>query len=124
MPDELKPIRSKADYEAAMVEFARLWDAKEGTPESDRLDVLAILIETYEAAHFSIDVPDPIDAILFRMEQQGLTRKDLQPMLGPRNRISEILNRKRSLTIDMIRALHAQLHIPAEILIRKTKETV
>jgi HTH-type transcriptional regulator/antitoxin HigA len=119
MANELRPIRSEADYDAAMVEFARLWGAADGTEESDRLEVLSLLIERFEEERFPMDVPDPIDAILFRMEQQGLSRKDLEPMLGRRSRVSEILGRKRSLTIDMIRALHAGLKIPAAVLIRK-----
>ena len=94
----------------------RLWGAKSGTPRGDRLDVLATLIEVYE--RFPIDPPDPIEAIKFRMEQQGLTRKDLEEMIGTRTRIAEVLARKRGLSIAMIRRLHDQLGIPAEVLIR------
>jgi HTH-type transcriptional regulator / antitoxin HigA len=118
MGDELRPIRSEADYEAALKEVERLWGAKSGTPEGDRLDVLATLIDAYEAQNFPIDPPDPIEAILFRMEQQGLTRKDLEPILGARNRVSEVLNRKRGLSLEMIRKLHTRLGISAEVLIR------
>jgi len=120
MPN-LKPIRTEADYQQAMENLATLWNAPEGTQESDQLDILATLIEKYEEQNFPMDLPDPIDAILFRMDQQGLTRKDLEPLLGPRSRVSEILNRRRGMSIEMIRALHAHLRIPAEILIRPSK---
>ena len=118
---ELRPIRREADYEAAVAEIERLWGAKAGTPEGDRLDVLATLVDAYEAEHDPIDPPDPIEAIRFRMEQQGLTRKDLERILGSRTRVSEILNRKRGLSIAMIRRLHETLGTPAEVLIRPTK---
>ncbi|BCH26599.1 helix-turn-helix domain-containing protein [Mesorhizobium sp. L-8-3] len=121
MTSELKPIRTEADYEASLAEVERLWGAKSGTPDGDRLDVLATLIEVYEAKHYPIDPPDPIEAIKFRMEQQGLTRKDLEPIFGTRNRTSEILNRKRGLSIEMIRSLHDKLGISAEVLIRPTR---
>ena len=110
-----------ADYHAALVEIERLWGARLGTPEGDRLDVLATLIDAYEAQQDPMDPPDPIEAIRFRMEQQGLTRKDLERVLGTRTRVSEILNRKRSLSIGMIRRLHAELGISADILIRPTR---
>jgi len=119
--DALKPIRSESDYQAALVEIERLWGARLGTPEGDRLEVLATLIDAYEAQQDPIDPPDPIEAIRFRMEQQGLTRKDLERVLGTRTRVSEILNRKRSLSIGMIRRLHAELGISADILIRPTR---
>jgi HTH-type transcriptional regulator / antitoxin HigA len=122
MATDLKPIRTKADYEAALAEVERLWGAKSGTPKGDRLDVLATLIEVYEAKHYPMDPPDPIDAIRFRMEQQGLTRKDLEPIIGTRNRIAEVLNRKRGLSIEMIRNLHDKLGISAEVLIRPTRD--
>jgi HTH-type transcriptional regulator/antitoxin HigA len=118
MAIDVKPIRSAADHRAAMVEMKRLWGSKNGTPNGDRLDVLATLIDAYEAQHEPIDRPDPIEAIRFRMEQQGLTRKDLEPLLGTRTRVSEVLNRKRTLSIGMIRRLHAELGIAAEVLIR------
>ena len=121
MATELKPIRTKADYKSAMAEVERLWGAKSGTAKGDRLDVLVTLIETYEARHFPTDPPDPIEAIQFRMEQQGLSRKDLEPMIGSRARVAEVMNRKRSLSIDMIRRLHEQLGISAEVLIRPTR---
>lgn len=118
MATGLKPIRSEADYDAALAEVETLWGAKAGTPEGDRLDILATLIDAYEAKIYPMDPPDPVEAIRFRMEQQGLTRKDLEPMIGPRNRVADVLNRKRSLSIDMIRKLHARLGISAEVLIR------
>jgi HTH-type transcriptional regulator / antitoxin HigA len=123
MASDLKPIRNKVDYEAALGEVERLWGAKSGTPRGDRLDVLATLIEAYEAKHFPVDPPDPIEAIRFRMEQQGLSRKDLEPMIGTRNRIAEVLNRKRGLSIEMIRNLHEKLGISAEVLIRPTRRS-
>jgi len=121
MATELKPIRTEADYDAALAEVERLWGAKSGTPDGDRLDVLATLIEVYEEKHHPMDPPDPIEAIRFRMEQQGLTRRDLEPMIGPRNRVADVLNRKRGLSIDMIRQLHDQLGISAEVLIRPSR---
>jgi HTH-type transcriptional regulator / antitoxin HigA len=115
---EVKPIRSEADYEKALTEVERLWGARSGTPEGDRLDVLATLIDAYESEHHPIDPPDPIEAIKFRMEQQGLTRRDLEGILGSRTRIAEVLNRRRGLSINMIRRLHDKLGISAEVLIR------
>lgn len=121
MATELKPIRTEADYDAALAEVERLWGVKSGTPEGDRLDVLATLIEVYEEKHHPMDPPDPIEAIRFRMEQQGLSRRDLEPMIGPRNRVADVLNRKRGLSIDMIRQLHDHLGISAEVLIRPSR---
>ena len=121
MVDEIKPIRSEADYQAALAEIERLWGAKLGTPAGDRLDVLATLIDAYESEHDPMDPPDPIEAIKFRMEQQGLTRRDLEGMLGSRARVAEILNRKRDLSISMIRRLHQHLGISADVLIRPTR---
>ncbi len=118
---EVKPIRSEADYEAALAEVERLWGTRSGTPEGDRLDVLATLIDAYESAHHPIDPPDPIEAIKFRMEQQGLTRKDLEGILGTRTRVAEVLNRRRGLSINMIRRLHDKLGISAEVLIRPSR---
>jgi HTH-type transcriptional regulator/antitoxin HigA len=115
---DLKPIRNMKDYERALGEVEVLWGAKAGTPKGDRLDILATLIEAYETEHYPMDPPDPIEAIKFRMEQQGLSRKDLEKVLGTRTRVSEVLNRKRGLSINMIRALHEKLGISAEILIR------
>ena len=121
MNDELKPIRSEADYEKGLAEVERLWGAKSGTPEGDRLDVLATLIDAWESRHYPMDPPDPVEAIKFRMEQQGLTRKDLEPMIGTRTRVAEVLNRKRGLSISMIRRLHARLGISADVLIRPSR---
>jgi HTH-type transcriptional regulator/antitoxin HigA len=123
MKTELKPIRSEADYEKSLAEVERLWGAKSGTPEGDRLDVLATLIDAYEAQQYPMDPPDPIEAIKFRMDQQGLTRKDLEPMIGTRTRVAEVLNRKRGLSIGMIRRLHARLGISAEVLIRPSQSS-
>jgi HTH-type transcriptional regulator / antitoxin HigA len=114
---DVRPIRTEADYEAALEVVERLWGAKSGTPQGDCLDVLATLIEAYEEKHHPIDPPDPVDAILFRMDQMGLTRKDLERYLGSRVRVSEVLRKKRSLSLSMIRNLHAELGIPAEVLI-------
>ena len=122
MTSELKPIRTEADYEQALAEVERLWGARSGTPQGDRLDILATLIDAYEAERYPMDAPDPIEAILFRMEQQGLSRKDLEPMIGTRTRVAEILNRKRSLSIGMIRRLHEGLGISAEVLIRPSRQ--
>jgi HTH-type transcriptional regulator/antitoxin HigA len=118
---ELKPIRSKVQYERALAEVERLWGSKSGTAKGDRLDVLATLIDAYEAEHYPMDPPDPVEAIKFRMEQQGLSRKDLEPLIGTRTRVAEVLNRRRSLSIAMIRRLHSRLGIPAEILIRPSR---
>lgn len=117
---EIRPIRTEADYNAALKTISGLMesDPEIGTPDGDRLDVLATLVQAYEAQHFPIDLPDPIEAIKFRMEQAGLTAKDLEPMIGRRNRVYEVLNRKRSLTLPMIWKLHKGLGIPAESLIQ------
>jgi HTH-type transcriptional regulator/antitoxin HigA len=123
MPAELRPIRNDADHAAAMAEVERLWGAKSGTPDGDRLDILATLIDAYEASAHPMDAPSPIEAIRFRMEQLGLTRKDLEPMLGPRNRVSEVLSGSRGLSIAMIRALNRQLGISAEVLIQPSITT-
>lgn len=117
---EIRPVKTEADYEAAMAEIDLLWGATEGTPEGDRLDLLLILVEKYESRHYPIDPPDPVDAINFRLEQMNLTRKDLEPLIGSRGRVSEVLNRRRSLSLPMIRRLHHTLHIPLESLINET----
>ena len=119
---DVKPIRSEADYKRALAEVEQLWGAANGTPKGDRLDVLATLIEAWEATHYPFDQPDPIEAIKFRMEQQGLTRKDLEGIIGSRARIAEVLDRKRGLSIAMIRRLNAELNIPAEVLIRPSRK--
>jgi HTH-type transcriptional regulator/antitoxin HigA len=113
---DIRPIRTKADHRWALKEVERLWDAQPGTPEGDRVDVLVTLIETYEAKHFPILPPDPIAAIEFMLEQKGLTRRDLEPAIGSRGRVSEVLNRRRPLTLPMVRTLSKLLDIPAEIL--------
>ena len=123
MGNEVKPIRSRRDYEAALKEVERLWGAKAKTRAGDRLDVLATLIDAYEAEHYPMDPPDPIEAIKFRMEQQGLTRRDLEELIGTRTRIAEVLNGKRGLSIGMIRRLHARLGISAEVLIRPSRKS-
>jgi HTH-type transcriptional regulator/antitoxin HigA len=115
---DIKPIRTEKDYDAALSEVERLWGAKLGTPAGDRLDVLATLIDSYEQVHCPMDPPDPIEAIKFRMSQQKLTRKQLEPMIGTRTRVAEVLNRRRSLSISMIRRLHLMLGISAEVLIQ------
>ena len=119
---EVKPIRTKKDYEKATKDVEALWGTKSGTPKGDRLDVLATLIDAWEAAHYPMDPPNPIEAIKFRMEQQGLTRKDLEGIIGTRSRIAEVLSGKRELSIAMIRRLNAELNIPADILIRRSRK--
>ena len=115
---ELRPIRSEADHQAALADIARLMDAGAGTPEGDRLDILAMLVEAYEAAHTPIAPPDPIEAVLFMMEQKQLSRRELEPAIGSRARVAEVLNRRRALTLPMIRALSRLLDIPADVLIQ------
>jgi HTH-type transcriptional regulator / antitoxin HigA len=115
---EIKPIRTNADYERALQEIQRLWGAKEGTAEGDRLDVLATLVDAYEQKHFPIDTPEPIEAIRFRLEQQGLDERALVGVIGGRSRVYEVMRRKRPLSLDMIRRLHERFGIPAEVLIR------
>jgi HTH-type transcriptional regulator/antitoxin HigA len=115
---DIQPIKTEADYAAALHEIEGLMDAAPDTPEGDRLDVLVTLVEAYEAKHYPIAAPDPIAAIVHRMEALGLTRKDLEPLLGGRGRVSEVLARKRPLSLTMIRKLAKTLHIPAEVLIQ------
>jgi HTH-type transcriptional regulator / antitoxin HigA len=116
---EIKPIRTKADYRAVLKEIETLMSARAGTPEGERLDVLVTLVEAYEKKHYRFDLPDPVEAIKFRMEQMALGPKDLVPMIGQINRVYEVLNRKRPLTLQMIRRLHRTLGIPAESLIKE-----
>lgn len=116
----IKPIRTEADYDWALSEIDRLMDAEPGSQEGDRLDILVTLVEAYEAQHWRIDPPDPIEAIKLRMQQHGLTRQDLEKVLGSKSRVSEVLNRKRALTLEMIRRLHKLWGIPAESLIQST----
>jgi|TARA_R110002110_G_scaffold173003_1_gene375966 HTH-type transcriptional regulator/antitoxin HigA len=115
---KIKPIRNETDYENALERLEIIFDAKRGTEEGDELEILAIVIDNYENENFPIGMPDPISAIKFRMEQLGLKQKDLVEMVGFKSRVSEIMNRKRKLTLDMIRKLNANLHIPTEVLIQ------
>ena len=115
---EIRPIRTQADYQEVLREIESLFEAAENTPEYDRLDILSTLVEAYEKTHFPIELPDPIEAIHYYMDTRGLSRRDLEPCLGSRARVSEVLSRKRTLTLEMIRKLNQQLNIPAEILIQ------
>ena len=115
---EIKPIRTELDYERTLRKVERLMDAKPGTAEEDRLDVLATLVEAYESKHFPIDPPDPIEAIRFRLEQQGLDPSALVGVIGGRSRVYEVMQRKRALSLAMIRRLHERFGIPVEVLIR------
>lgn len=119
---DIKPIKSEEDHEQALARIDVLMEAESDSPEGDELDVLATLVEAYETRHYPIEKPDPIEALLFRMEQSGLTRKDLEPLIGNRGRISEILTGRRPLTLAMIRRLHAQLGIPADVLIQEPEK--
>jgi HTH-type transcriptional regulator / antitoxin HigA len=116
---EIKPIKTKADYRAALKEIEALMAAELDTPDGERLDVLVTLVEAYENKHYRFELPDPVEAIKFRMEQKGLTPKDLVPMIGRINRVYEVLSRKRPLTLAMIQRLHSELGIPAESLIKQ-----
>ncbi|UYM16278.1 helix-turn-helix domain-containing protein [Endozoicomonas euniceicola] len=116
---DIKPIKTTEDYQSALKEIESLMMAEPGTSEGDRLDVLVTLVEDYERRHCPLDLPDPVAAIQFRMEQEGLSAKDLEPMIGKRNRVYEVLNRKRPLTLKMIWRLHQMLGIPAESLIKQ-----
>jgi HTH-type transcriptional regulator / antitoxin HigA len=115
---QIRPIKTKTDHRVALKEIERLMDAKPGTPAGDRLEVLTTLVERYESLHEPIEPPNPVDALLYHMESRGLTRRDLEPYLGSRARVAEVLNRRRPLTIEMIRRLHTGLGISAEVLIR------
>ena len=114
----IKPIKSERDYRRTMKQINRLMDARPGTPQGDELDVLTTLAQGWEEKHHVIDAPDPVEAIRFAMEQRGLTRRDLEPLIGSRARVAEVLNRRRRLTLAMIRRLHEKLGIPAESLLR------
>jgi len=115
----IKPIRNEADYQKALERLEMIFDAKRGTSEGDELEILAIIVDNYENEHFPIGMPDPISAIKFRMEQMGMKQKDLVEIVGFKSRVSEIMNNKRKLTLDMIRKLSANLHIPTEVLIQE-----
>jgi HTH-type transcriptional regulator/antitoxin HigA len=121
---EIRPIRTKTDYKAALRQLSAYFDREPAprTPEGDHFEILLTLVEAYEAKHYPLDLPDPVEAIKFRMEQGGLTPKDLVPAIGRLNRVYEILNRKRSLTVAMIWNLHNTFGIPAESLIRPVKQ--
>ncbi|MDC8759444.1 helix-turn-helix domain-containing protein [Janthinobacterium fluminis] len=121
---DIQPIKTAADHRAALQEIETLMAADIDTPEGDRLDILATLVEAYESRHFPMELADPVDAIKFIMEQKGLTPKDLTPMIGRLNRVYEVLNGKRALTLSMIWRLHAGLGIPAEMLIKPAGKTV
>lgn len=115
---DINPIKTESAYQAALNEIEELMEALPDTPAGDRLDILTTLVEAYESRHYPIEAPDPIEAILHRMEALGIGRKDLEKMVGTRGRVSEILNRKRPLTINMIRLLSEKMHISANILIK------
>jgi HTH-type transcriptional regulator / antitoxin HigA len=115
---EIKPIKTEKDYNQALERLEMIFDAKNGTSEGDELEVLGILIDQYENEHFPIGLPDPIEAIKFRMEQMGYNQNDLANIVGLKSRASEILNRKRKLSLEMIRKLHEVLHIPTDVLIQ------
>ena len=121
---DIKPIKTDADYQAALIEIENLMAAELDTPQGEKLDVMVTLIEAYEAKHFPMGLPDPVEAIKFEMERKGLTVKDLEPMIGKPNRVYEILNRKRSLTLKMIWSLHEGLGIPAESLIKPPQSSL
>jgi HTH-type transcriptional regulator / antitoxin HigA len=114
---KIKPIKSKKDYTASLKEIQRLWDAELNTPDGDNLEILITLVEAYEEKHYPIDPPDPVEAIKFRMEQKGLRQVDLASMMGGKNRVSEVLSKKKPLTLKMIRNLHKGIGIPYESLI-------
>lgn len=115
---DIKPIRTRADYRAALKEIEKLMGAKANTPEGQKLDVLVTLVEAYERRHYPLDLPDPVEALKFEMDQRGLTAKDLEDVIGRPNRVYEILSYRRSLTLPMIQRLHSKLGIPAESLIK------
>jgi len=119
----IHPLRTENDYNAAVARIAVLMGSDPGTPAGDELDVLATLVDAYETRHFPIDTPDPVTVIKFQMDQRGLARKDLQPMIGSRARVSEVLNGKRALTLPMIRRLHAGLGIPIDLLVGSAAAT-
>jgi HTH-type transcriptional regulator/antitoxin HigA len=113
----IKPIKTETEYRAALAEVARLFDSPDNTPEADSLEVLALLVANYEATHYPIDAPDPVEFLLYIMENRGLVRKDLEPFIGNRGRVAEVLNRARPLSLAMIRSLSDGLKIPAALLI-------
>jgi HTH-type transcriptional regulator/antitoxin HigA len=118
---KIRPIKNIEDYEKALERLELIFDAKKGTEEGDELEILTILIDKYERENFPIDLPDPIEAVKFRMDQLNMKQKDLAATIGFKSRVSEVLNKKRKLTLDMIRKLHEKLNIPTNILIREYK---
>ena len=120
---DIQPIENEQNYDKALADIEALWGSEEGTKKGDKLDILLVLAEDYEEKHHSISPPDPIEAIKFRMEQMNLTRKDLEPFIGGRGRVSEVLNQRRGLSLSMIRSLHSNLSIPLESLIKDVKLT-
>jgi len=114
---DIRPIKTEQDYDSSIKRIEELWGSKKDTPEGDELDLLVTLVESYEMKHYPIPPPDPIDAIKFRMEQMGMNKADMVKYLGSQSRVSEVLNRKRSLTLKMVRSLYKGLKIPAEILL-------
>ncbi len=115
---KITPIKNEKDYQNALNRLEKIFDAKMGTPKGDELEILSILIDKYEKEHFPIEMPDPIEAIKFRMEQMGMKQKDLAEVFGFKSRVSEILNKKRKLTLEMVRSLNTKLHIPTDVLIQ------
>jgi len=115
---KITPIKNEKDYQNALNRLEKIFDAKMGTQEGDELEILSILIDKYENEHFPIEMPDPIEAIKFRMEQMGMKQKDLAEIFGFKSRVSEILNKKRKLTLEMVRNLNTKLHIPTDVLIQ------
>lgn len=120
----IRPIKTEADYQSALKEIEKLFGVEPGSSEGDRLDVLLTLVEAYEDEHYAIPAPDPIEAINYFMESRGMTRADLEPFIGSRARVSEILNRKRPLTLSMIQRLHSKLGIPAEVLVKPYRTAI
>ena len=119
---DIAPLKNRRDYRQALKEIETLMQARRNTPEGDRLDVLVTLVEAWERKHYPLDMPDPVEAIKYHMEQNGLAPRDLIPFIGSRNRVHEVLNRKRPLTLKMIQRLHAGLRIPAESLLKIGRE--
>jgi HTH-type transcriptional regulator/antitoxin HigA len=116
---DIHPIKTEDDYNMALMEIERLWGSPEGSIEGDKLDILLVLVESYEAKHYPIMPPDPVEAIKFKMEQMNLTHRDLEPYIGTKDRVLEVLNRRCELSLKMIRNLHRSLHIPLESLINE-----
>ena len=114
----IKPIKTKKDYQLALARLEVIFDAKKGTPQGDELEILGLLVDTYESSHFPVGFPDPVEAIKFRMDQLGYTQSDLANVVGLKSRASEILNRKRKLSLEMIRQIHDRLNVPTEVLIQ------